>query len=518
MTAESLNDWRARAMPWDGLIRVAPLLLGGTAFLLALFWQEGVAATRVWYESTAYSHCFFVLPIALYILWDRRDRLRGLEAAPLPWLALGVLPVAACWLLADRMGFMEGRQLMAMTMLELMFLAVLGWRLWWVMSPGLLYLYFLVPFGAFATPWLQHFTADFIRVGLNVLGIPNYIDSFLIEIPEGSFYVAEACAGLRFLIAAIAFGTLFSILIYRSPWKRLAFMVASVIIPIIANGFRALGIVLLGHILGSAQAGAADHIIYGWLFFSVVILLLILAGMPFREDLPDPAAARPAPPPAAPVALRPVGLAVGLACVLAAAGPVATLAMTLGDQPPRPAAPPLFTAIPPCAPTPALAAAPAWLAPGRGSVARFACGPIRLTVTVLAFPSHSTRAPIRADQTRLGPGGDEVQNSTLTVPNAEPPAWQLVESSDMLRATASAVWIGGAPARGGVRARLEQARDSVLGASLAPVLVVMDAELPIEKAAGQPRQAPRALLQAFLAAQYDLGAQVRRFAGAALGR
>jgi len=37
----------------------------------------------------------------------------------------------------------------------------------------------------------------------------------------------------------------------------------SIVVPIIANGFRALGIVWLGHILGSAEAAATDHVLYG---------------------------------------------------------------------------------------------------------------------------------------------------------------------------------------------------------------------------------------------------------------
>ena len=52
---------------------------------------------------------------------------------------------------------------------------------------------------------------------------------------------------------------------------------------------RALGIVVLGAVLGSAQAAAADHLIYGWMFFSVVMLLLVASGMPFREAPPGPA-------------------------------------------------------------------------------------------------------------------------------------------------------------------------------------------------------------------------------------
>ena len=65
----------------------------------------------------------------------------------------------------------------------------------------------------------------------------------------------------------------------------MVFIAASIVVPIIANGLRALGIVALGHVLGSAQAAATDHVLYGWMFFSLVILLLIALGLPFREDI-----------------------------------------------------------------------------------------------------------------------------------------------------------------------------------------------------------------------------------------
>ena len=273
-----------------------PALLVGLTLLGLLFHEESAAAVKVWNDSTAYSHCWFVLPIALYLAWDRRHGLAGLRVEPLPWMGLLAIPGVIAWMAADRMGIMEGRQLVAMSFVQLLFLAVLGWRVWWVMSAPLLYLYFLVPFGAFLTPYLQTFTLHFSLIGLKVLGIPFYADAFLIETPSGRYFVAEACAGLRFLIAAIAFGVLYACLIYRSYHKRALFMVASIIIPIIANGFRALGIVLLGEWLGSAEAAAADHILYGWMFFSIVILLLILAGMPFREDTVT--TVREVPPPA----------------------------------------------------------------------------------------------------------------------------------------------------------------------------------------------------------------------------
>src|SRR5215218_3359752 len=121
-------------------------------------------------------------------------------------------------------------------------------------------------------PWMQDITAAFVGHGLALLRVPAYVDGYTIEIPEGTFYVAEACAGLRFLIASIAFGVLYALLMYRSPVRRGVFILVSIVVPVIANGFRALGIVVLGHVLGSAEAAAADHVLYGWIFFSLVVV------------------------------------------------------------------------------------------------------------------------------------------------------------------------------------------------------------------------------------------------------
>ena len=102
----------------------------------------------------------------------------------------------------------------------------------------------------------------------------------MIEIPEGPFEIAEACAGLRFLIASIVFGCFFAVVMYRSPLRRTLFILMSIFVPIFANGLRALGIIVLAHLEGNASAVAADHVLYGWLFFTLVIMILIGIGKP----------------------------------------------------------------------------------------------------------------------------------------------------------------------------------------------------------------------------------------------
>ena len=69
------------------------VLLAGVAVLLAAFQEESRAAVQVWIDSTAYGHCFFVVPIALFLAWERRFEAAAEPVRPLPWLALAAIPV-----------------------------------------------------------------------------------------------------------------------------------------------------------------------------------------------------------------------------------------------------------------------------------------------------------------------------------------------------------------------------------------------------------------------------------------
>jgi exosortase A len=266
-------------------LAVMALAVGTIAFI-GVFFEEAKRAVQVWDGSTAYNHCFLILPIVAYLIWERWRALTARAPEPTFWPFAAMVPVALVWLFADSARIMEGRQLAAMTLFQLFVFAVLGARVWRVAAFALLYLYFLVPAGAFITPYLQTFAARFAVKGVELLGIPIYSDGYHIEVPGAKFEVAEACAGLRFLIASVALGTLYGYTMYRSWKRRAVFIVVSIIVPIVANGFRVLGIVVLGWILGNAEAAVADHLIYGWLFFSLVSLILILLGLPFRQAVP----------------------------------------------------------------------------------------------------------------------------------------------------------------------------------------------------------------------------------------
>jgi exosortase A len=490
------------ASPWGELRAVLPVLAVGLAALGVIFWREMTAAVEVWDASTAYNHCFLVIPIAAWMAWERRASVAYMPARPDMRAVVLALPLTIAWFVADRIGIMEGRQLAVIGLVEVFFLAVLGWDLFRRLSAPLLYLIFLVPFGAFLTPWLQDLTAWFTVVGLNTLGILHYTDGLVIEIQGGTFVIAEACAGLRFLIASIAFGTLYACTIYRSPARRVVFILVSIIVPIIANGFRALGIVAAGYWLGSAEAAAADHVIYGWVFFSFVTLLLILIGLPFRQDrVPEAMPVSPdIPTPSAGTgpALR-VAFAVGL---LAALGPGLALALDRGGRPVVNArAAPLMLGgdCQPVTPLPRRR-------PIAADLREALCAGGQVRVSVAVFAAHANPGQIVSAQRLLSgeDGADETDVSNLASEQPGGPVWRVVETHKPDGLYAVALWLDGKPGGFGLRARIVQAQASLGGAGMAPVLVAVAPATQSGTLTGSQRNQLRLGLTAFLRQRRDL--------------
>lgn len=60
-------------------------------------------------------------------------------------------------------------------------------------------------------------------------------------------------------------------------------MLAAILVPILANGFRAYMIVMIGHLSDMKLATGIDHIIYGWVFFGLVMLVLFYLGSIWRD-------------------------------------------------------------------------------------------------------------------------------------------------------------------------------------------------------------------------------------------
>lgn len=269
-------------------IYVAALLGAVFAVFVILYFSSIASAVTLWATRATYNHGFIILPIALYLVWERRALLTNLKPDPTPWGLLGVAGFGAAWLVASAAGITEGQHLALVGMIQGLLLAILGLGLFRAMLLPIMYLWLMVPTGGFLYPALQS-VATFITASLLQLSqVPTYVEGFDIYVPVGLFHIATGCAGLNFILASLALAPLFAYFMYQSMAKRLTAVVVMLVVAIIANGIRIYAIIALAEFTNRRIDIVDDHLIYGWGFFAVVLMATAWLGMRFADKIELP--------------------------------------------------------------------------------------------------------------------------------------------------------------------------------------------------------------------------------------
>ena len=279
MIAHAIPVARTRSRWQVALAATALATLG----VLLLFARDIADMARIWWTSSTYEHCLLIVPIAFWLVWIRRCGLVRLTPggwAPGLWLVAGG---AMCWLIGEAGGAAVLRHLGLVVMVQGAIVACLGSAIAGALAFPIAYLLFLVPFGEAFEPPLQTLTATITGWLLALCGVPATIDGVFISAPSGVFEVAEACSGVKFLVAMLAFGALVANIGFRSWPRRIALMAAAAVLPILANGVRAWGTIMVSERSGAAFGSHFDHVFYGWVFFGLVIALLLAIAWAFFD-------------------------------------------------------------------------------------------------------------------------------------------------------------------------------------------------------------------------------------------
>jgi len=302
---------RARAWRWHAAALALVLLaIGG------LYHETLGAMVGIWLRSDTYAHALVVPPISLWLIWRQREALLATTPRAVPALALLLAVLALVWGLGQLVATNAVTQMMLVALFVAAVPAVLGWAPSRVIMFPLGFLFFAVPVGDFLTPWLMQYTADFTVTALRLSGVPVYREGLQFVIPSGHWSVVEACSGIRYLMASLMAGTLFAYLNYRSHARRWIFVGISILVPIVANWLRAYMIVMLGHLSDNRIATGVDHLLYGWVFFGVVIMAMFFFGARWSEAEPAEGDAAPQPAPAAVPVFQPGRLAAACLALL----------------------------------------------------------------------------------------------------------------------------------------------------------------------------------------------------------
>jgi len=258
------------------------LSLGFTA-IIALYWPTVAGLAGTWVNSVTYNHGLLIIPLSLYLSWSRRSSLRTVKPS-FDWRGVILLAGGSTgWLMGHVSHAKVIEEAALISMIPSLVLTFLGWETVRILAFPLVLLVFAVPMGEELVPFLQDVTALFAVKGLEWSGVPVHWEGRILTIPSGTWGVVESCSGIRYLFTSLVCGCLMADWAFLSLKKKVLFVFGSALLSIAANGVRAYGIILVAHLTNNQIAVGLDHLLYGWVFFGLIVALLAATARWFRD-------------------------------------------------------------------------------------------------------------------------------------------------------------------------------------------------------------------------------------------
>lgn len=246
-------------------------------------WLYGGALSSLvsqWASDDDYSHGFFVIPLAAFFAWERRDALARATCRPSFWgLLLIGFSIAA--FLAGILGaelFLTRVSLVGVLAGAVLF--VWGREHFRVLLFPLAFLLFMIPlpaiiFNQIAFP-LQLLASRAGEVTIAAAGIPVLREGNVLQLPNTALEVVEACSGIRSLVSLLMLGVVLGYFTDPRPPARVLIALSAIPIAIVANAFRVAGTGIGSHWFGPEAAEGFFHTFSGWLIFIVAFAGLLL--------------------------------------------------------------------------------------------------------------------------------------------------------------------------------------------------------------------------------------------------
>ena len=251
------------------------------AFLLAFYpvWRQLVLT---WYESEEYSHGFLIIPVSLYIIWTKRDRLMFGQGAT---TALGFFLVVLSLLIYIFSQLSGILTLQSVSMMLFIFSGVyylFGAKTFKQLLFPLLFLLFMIPipsqiYSAMTIP-LQLFVSKASVGFVKLLEVPVFLEGNIIHLPGQTLEVVQACSGLRSMTSLVTLSAVFAYFTLKTNVLRGILFVAGVPVAVLVNVIRVVMMICAFHFLNYDLTEGTLHTVFGVLIFIISLLLIFLLG------------------------------------------------------------------------------------------------------------------------------------------------------------------------------------------------------------------------------------------------
>ena len=225
-----------------------PIALSLAAF--AFLYRDVIAKLVYdWTYDGNFSHGFLIVPIAAYLVWERRKKLAATPVEPALvglLLLLGSLATLAAGVLGAEL-FLSRISIIGVLGGVVLFTG--GWRLLRVLMFPLAFLLLMIPipaivFNQISFP-LQLLASRGAEYTLSMAHIPVLREGNVIVLANTSLEVAEACSGIRSTLAIVIITLIAAHFVLRSNWRKVVLLALVIPISLFKNAVRIVVLTLL---------------------------------------------------------------------------------------------------------------------------------------------------------------------------------------------------------------------------------------------------------------------------------
>ena len=280
------------------------IIAGGVivVLLVSVFW-EWFRRQVAWasHEPSDWGHTLIIPFVSGYFVWMKRDLILAKPLSP-SWIGMFIMVIGIAWYMVCNVGpaGLAHHNIRAtglgMTLIGLGVL-LLGWRgMEYVWFP----LFYMLIFSQtiserlmnLVTYRMQDISAKGAYVFLNLIGIQtDHAGNVLTIFKDGEpvqLNVAEACSGMRMLVAFLALGVAMAYVSLPKLWQQIMLVALGIPISIFVNVLRVASLGILGMFDQNFMSGEFHHMIgLVWLlpaFFSYLGALWILSQFLVEVD------------------------------------------------------------------------------------------------------------------------------------------------------------------------------------------------------------------------------------------
>jgi exosortase len=257
------------------------------ATLTALYWRVIVGLVNQWLQDPDYSHGFLVPFLAGWMLWRSRARLRETSRKP-SWWGLPIIVGAMGLLMLGSLG--SENYLSRVSLLIVTAGLVINFYGWPRFRAGVyawLVLFLMIPLPAIVSNRivlpLQFLSSGLASSFMDFCGMPVYREGNIIYLPSITLEVAQACSGIRSLMAMVTVAVAYGYLLEQKPWRRTVLILGAIPIAVLVNSVRIMTSGFLGQYWGREKAEGFFHLFSGLAIFSFSLLLLWMLHLVLRK-------------------------------------------------------------------------------------------------------------------------------------------------------------------------------------------------------------------------------------------